>query len=84
MPYGALPMIEPDGSAWPIPFAARILEVSESRLRREVKNRGIQPSGELRMADFRRSGRNPRAYPATELITIAEEIRPSQANREEK
>lgn len=75
MSWESLPLIEPDGQNWPLPFAARFLEVPESRLRQEVRDRGIEPAGVLKMDDFRRSGRHPRAYPAAELITIAEDLR---------
>jgi len=76
--WESLPPVEPDGQNWPLPFAAKILDVSERRLRQEVKDRGIEPSGVLRMDDFRRSGRHPRAYPASQLITIAESFQKPQ------
>jgi len=78
--WESLPPVEPDGQNWPLPFAARILDVSERRLRQEVKDRGIEPSGVLKMDDFRRSGRHPRAYPASELITIAESFSAPKAD----
>jgi len=70
--WESLPPVDPDGQNWPLPFAAKILDVSERRLRKEVRDRGVEPSGVLKITDFRRSGRHPRAYPAAELIIIAE------------
>jgi len=78
MGWESLPPVESDGQHWPLPFAAKILDISERRLRQEVRERGIEPSGVLKMADFRRSGRNPKAYPAAELITIAESFQRAQ------
>lgn len=83
MGWDSLPLIEPDGQNWPLPFAARFLDVPERRLRQEVRDRGIEPSGVLKMDDFRRSGRHPRAYPAAELINIAESFRTSPPELDE-
>lgn len=79
MPEGSgwegLPLVACDGQNWPVAFAARFLDIPEKDLRKQIASRGIEPAGVIRMADFRRSGRNPRAYPAAELINIAESFR---------
>jgi hypothetical protein len=69
-----------DGRNWPLPFAAELLGVSEQALRKKVAAEGIEPAGVIRMSGFRRSGRQPRAYPASELIRIAETITSAQAD----
>ena len=76
MPEGwaGLPVVEPDGKAWPLDFAARYLEVSEEYLRAAVKEIGLEPEGTIRTAAFRRPGRQPRAYRARALVVIAEKI----------
>lgn len=86
MPQGweSLPFVPCDGQNWPLAFAAEFLDIPEKDLRKQIRDRGIEPAGVIRMAGFRRSGRQPRAYPAAELINIAETMRPSQDNREEK
>jgi hypothetical protein len=72
--WKGLPFTELDGMSWPLNFAAKILQVSELDLRKEVKQQGVEPTGVIRMRDYRSQGRQPRAYPATELIRIAEAI----------
>lgn len=83
-PFGwqGLPFVPCDGQNWPIPFAAELLDVPERELRKRIADEGIEPAGVIRMASFRRSGRQPRAYPAVELIRIAEAISSCQADRE--
>ncbi len=85
MPQGweSLPFVPCDGQNWPLSFAAEFLDIPERDLRKQVRDRGIEPTGVIRMAGFRRSGRQPMAYPAAELITIAEDLRPSPAELDE-
>ncbi len=78
--WQSLPFVSPDGQNWPISFAAKLLDVPEPELRRRVKKDGIEPAGVIRMAEFRRQGRQPMAYPAAKLISIAEAIRGMQAD----
>lgn len=72
--WRGLPFVDLDGTSWPLAFAAQLLEVKESDLRKRVKEKGIEPAGVVRMRSYRSQGRQPRAYPATELIRIAEEM----------
>ena len=78
--WTSLPFVPHDGQNWPLGFAAKILEIPEHELRKRVKQDNIQPAGIIRMAEFRRSGRHQAAYPASELIRIAEGIRTAQGN----
>ena len=73
--WKGLPFTELDGKDWPVSFAAGLLELAEQDLRDLIRISGLQASGVLRMADFRRSGRQPKAYPATGLIRLAEVAR---------
>ena len=73
--WKGLPFVELDGKDWPVSFAAGLLELTEQDLRDLIRISGLQASGVLRMADFRRSGRQPKAYPATGLIRLAEVAR---------
>lgn len=73
--WEGLPFVELDGQSWPVSFAAGFLGVAEEDLRALVKISGLQPSGVIKMADFRRSGRQPKAYPATGLIRLSEVAR---------
>jgi len=92
MPEGAhpllgwegLPFVPHDGNNWPLPFAASLLDIPEKDLRKQVRAEAIEPAGVIRMAGFRRSGRQPRAYPAAELIRIAESIRAGRESGEEE
>jgi hypothetical protein len=72
--WAGLDMVELDGKAWPLDFAAKHLGVSEEYLRVAVKEIGLQPVGTIRTAAFRRSGRQPRAYRARSLIVITEKL----------
>ena len=74
----SLPFVPHDGQNWPLGFASQMLGIPESQLRKRVKQEGIEPAGVIRMAEFRRSGRQPMAYPAQKLIMIAEGMRPAQ------
>jgi hypothetical protein len=82
--WESLPFVSCDGQNWPLGFAAKILEIPERELRKRVKQEQVEPAGVIRMADFRRSGRQPAAYPASELIRIAENIRTAQDNEGEE
>ena len=73
--WKSLSFVDIDGQAWPIPFAAEMLGMPEEDLRDLVRILGVQPSGVIRMSDFRRQGRQPRAYPAKTLIRISEAVR---------
>lgn len=84
MSWTSLPFVEMNGQDWPISFAAQLLDVPEKDLRRGVKKQGIEPSGIIRVDGFRRSGRHPMAYPSAKLISIAEEIKDRQEDKEEE
>ena len=73
--WEGLPFTELDGRNWPVSFAAGVLEMPEQDLRDLIRIAGLKPSGVLRISDFRRSGRQPKAYPATGLIRLAEVAR---------
>jgi hypothetical protein len=73
--WGSLPFLDLDGQHWPLSFAADLLDVPEEDLRDLVRILGIEPSGTMRMSDFRRQGRQPRCYPADRLILVTERIR---------
>ena len=75
MSWGTLPFVDIDGKNWPVPFAAEMLGMPEQDLRDLIRIVGIEPSGVVRMSDFRRSGRQPRAYPASSLICVTEAVR---------
>ena len=81
--WQGLPFVPCDGQNWPLAFAARFLDIPERSLREQVRKRGVEPAGVIQMADFRRSGRQPMAYPAAELITIAESFRLPQPELDE-
>jgi hypothetical protein len=84
MSWGSLPFVSLDGENWPLSFAAMILDVPEPDLRRRVRKEKVEPAGVIRMSEFRRSGRQPMAYPAGKLIMLAEAIQAAQREREEK
>jgi hypothetical protein len=73
--WGSLPFVPLDGANWPLSVAAQVLGVPEKDLRKGIRQQGIAPAGVIRMSDFRRSGRHPMAYPAANLISIAEGFR---------
>lgn len=72
--WRGLPFVDLDGTSWPLPFAAQLLDVPLPDLRKRVKEEGLAPSGVVRMREYRSQGRQPRAYPATDLIRIAESM----------
>ena len=72
--WRSLPFVDLDGTSWPLSLAAQLLGVRESDLRKQVKEEGLEPSGVIRMRAYRSQGRQPRAYPARDLIRIAESM----------
>ena len=82
MSWSSLPLLDPDGANLPLSVAADLFDVKISQLRKAVKERGLEPSGVIRMDDFRRSGRHPMAYPASKLVRIAEELSAPQGDEE--
>lgn len=73
--WGSEPVVEPDGENWSLEFAAKMLDMPEKDLRDLVRILGLPSAGVIRMAEFRRQGRHPRAYPADKLALIAETVR---------
>ena len=63
-----------DGKNWPLDFAAKTLGCSERDLRDLVRIVDLQPSGTMPMAEFRRSGRNPRVYDAAKLVQLHQSV----------
>lgn len=59
-----------DGNSWPLDFAAKMLGCSEKDLRDLVRITGLEPTGTMKMASYRRSGRNPRAYDGSKLVLM--------------
>jgi len=72
--WDGLPFVEVDGLSWPLEFAAAQLGMKTQDWRDLVRITDLEPSGVIRMSDFRRQGRQPRAYPAAKLIIISEDI----------
>lgn len=68
--WGGVKEVPVDGRNWPLDFAARTLGVPERDLRDLVRITGLEPSGTMPMAEFRRSGRNPRVYDAAALVRL--------------
>lgn len=73
--WQGLPEVSADGQDWPLDFAAKLLGMPERDLRDLVRIMGLPPTGTIKTAQFRRSGRNPRAYDASKLIKISEAMR---------
>lgn len=73
--WASLPFVDIDGKNWPLDFAAKMLDIPLKDLQDLVRISGLQPAGVIRMAEFRRKGRQPRAYSAEKLIMLTEEIR---------
>lgn len=73
--WDGLPEVPVNGVAWPLEFAARMLDVREDDLRALVRIARLEPSGVIPMAEFRRQGRHPRAYNASTLIKLVNAIR---------
>jgi hypothetical protein len=70
----SIPEVDLDGKNWSLGFAAKILDVPEKDLRRRVREEKLEPSGVIAIRGYRSQGRHPRAYPAVELIRIAEAL----------
>ena len=68
--WGGVAEVPVDGKNWPLEFAAKTLGIPERDLRDLVRITGLQPTGTMPMAGFRRSGRNPRVYDATALVRL--------------
>lgn len=64
------PPVPVDGDNWPLDFAAATLGISEKDLRDMVRIVDLPPAGTMKMASYRRSGRNPRVYNASKLVKI--------------
>jgi hypothetical protein len=72
--WAGIPFTELDGQSWPLGFAATLLGIPERDLRELVRITGLQPSGVIRTAPYSRQGRQPRAYPASQLIMICDAL----------
>ena len=78
--WQGIELVGNDGENWPLDFAAKLLQLPERDLRdliRIVNNLRpgtVEPSGTIRMAAFRRQGRNPRAYPGSRLLMLVEGV----------
>lgn len=70
---GKLP-VPVDGNTWPLDFAAKTMGVSEKDLRDLIRILEVEPEGTMKMASYRRSGRNPRAYNASLLVNMWQDI----------
>jgi hypothetical protein len=70
MVWKSEPKVAVDGVNWPLEFAAKTLGISERDLRDLVRIVDLQPTGTMPMAEFRRSGRNPRVYDAAKLVKL--------------
>jgi hypothetical protein len=68
--WGGVPRVPVDGKNWPLDFAAKTLGVPERDLRDLIRIMGVRPSGTMPMAEYRRSGRNPRVYDAVVLVKL--------------
>jgi hypothetical protein len=68
--WAGKPPVALDGNTWPVDFAAKMIGCSEKDLRDLIRITGLEPAGTLKMASYRRSGRNPRAYDASKLIKL--------------
>jgi hypothetical protein len=73
--WAGVPFVEFDGVNWPLDFAAKMLDIPLRDLTDLVRITGLRPAGTIRMASYRRQGRQPRAFEASRLIRIAEAIR---------
>jgi hypothetical protein len=69
--WAGVPVIDLDGTCWPLDFAARTIGVAERDLKDLVRIAGLKPAGTARMSAYRRSGRQPRVYDAAKLIKIS-------------
>ena len=72
--WSAAPFVELNGEYWTEEFAAKHLGVSEELFRLLLRELEVTPAGVMRMSEFRRQGRQPRAYDAKKLIMISEDL----------
>jgi hypothetical protein len=72
--WGRQPEVPLDGKNWPLSFAAEQLDMSERDLRDLVRIVGLKPTGTMKMATYKRSGRNPMVYDAGKLVKMNEAI----------
>jgi hypothetical protein len=73
--WAGIPFVEIDGVNWPLDFAAKMLDIPLKDLSDLVRITGLKPAGVIRMAAYRRQGRQPRAFEAARLIHLTEGIR---------
>lgn len=73
--WAGISFVDIDGQNWPLEFASRMLDIPLQDLRDLVRIVHLEPAGVIRVAAYRRQGRQPRAYPAEKLIKITEVIR---------
>jgi hypothetical protein len=73
--WSGIPFVDVDGQNWPLEFAAKVLEIPLKDLTDLVRIVSLQPAGVIRMASYRRQGRQPRAFEASKLIHLTEGIR---------
>lgn len=78
--WEGLPEVPVDGTSWPLSFAAKMLDIDEKDLRTLVRIAGMKPVGTIKTADFRRQGRNPRAYSASTLVALVQTVREAGVN----
>lgn len=72
--WAGIPFVEIDGVNWPLDFAAKMLDIPVRDLADLVRIVNLQPAGTIKMASYRRQGRQPRAFGAAKLIRITEVI----------
>lgn len=72
--WGSLPFVPLDGKNWPLDVAAKVLGMPLKDLQDLVRIVGLEPSGVIRMSEFRRQGRQPKAYDGEKLTTICDII----------
>lgn len=72
--WRSLPEQKLDGNHWTVPVASQVLGIPLDDLKALIRIAGVQPSGTAKMAAYRRSGRQPRVYLATDLITLSEAL----------
>jgi hypothetical protein len=73
--WAGIPFVEIDGVNWPLEFAARMLDIPVRDLADLVRITGLAPAGVIKIASYRRQGRQPRAFEAAKLIHLTEGIR---------
>lgn len=69
--WAGVPVIDLDGTCWPLDFAAATIGVDLRDLKDLVRIAGLKPAGTARMSAYRRQGRQPRVYDAAKLIKIS-------------